>query len=507
MDKRMQHSPFERLYTADQTRRLDDRTVREFGIDGFTLMEMAAAGAANKISELHGEGSAGLYLCGKGNNAGDALAVARYLANQSHHKIYLLLLLGDDSLSADAEKNLRLLIKCKEGGADIVRLNADEIDTLPGEIHYIVDGLFGTGLKGELRSPASDWVEKANHIQVPVYAMDLPTGLNADSGEIHGTAIRATATFTFGTQKIGFYLNQADLYTGRVEKIQLPFPNYLYEEETARLISGEYTQTAPLLQRDAKHKYDGGVVHIVAGAEGLTGAAILTARSAWKQGAGAVFLYAPSSLLSVYDPTLPTIIKIPVGDESDRFFTESHCEKILENIKKKPGTLLIGPGIGKHEETGKLVKSLLSEHEGYSVIDADALSFFDHFSSVEKPKRERWILTPHIGEATSYLGGDFSNDMERLDWARSFADKVHSTLMLKGDPLFVTRPDRPPAITGYKTDMFNRAGFGDVLAGSIATRLSITHDPESAVTSALMHGYHTFKKSASNQPFSPEDLL
>ncbi len=506
MDKRIQNLQFDRLYTADQTRRLDDRTIREFGIDGFTLMELAAAGAANRISELHGEKSAGLYLCGKGNNAGDALAVARYLTNQSHHKIYLLLLLGDDSLSDDTQKNLQLLMKCKEGGADIVLLNPDK-KTIPDEIDYIVDGLFGTGLKGNLKSPASDWVNKSNSIKMPVYSMDLPTGLNPDSGNTHGTAIRATTTFTFGTNKIGFYLNQADHFTGRVEQIHLPFPNHLFEEETARLINGQYPQTAPLIQRNAKHKYDGGVVHVVAGAEGLTGAAILAARSAWKQGAGAVFLYSPQSLLPVYDLNLATIIKIPLGDDSDHFFKESHCEKILKNVKAKPGTLLIGPGIGKQEETGMLVRCLLNEHEGYSVIDADGLSFFDKFSTLKKSKRERWVLTPHIGEAKTYLDGDFSNDSERLSWAQSFADKVDSTLLLKGDPLFVARPNRPPYITGYKTNMFNRAGFGDVLAGSIATRLSITNDPETAIVSALLHGYHTFKNFTSNQPFSPEDLL
>lgn len=507
MDKHIQQSQFERLYTAQQTRRLDERTIKEFGIDGFTLMELAAAGAANKISELHKVGSTGLYLCGKGNNAGDAIAVARYLANQCHHKIYLMLLFGDESLSDDAQKNLDLLMKCNEGGADIVRLNTDDAKTLPGEIDYIVDGLFGTGLEGDLRSPDSDWVDKANTLRAPIYAMDLPSGLNAGSGKPHGTAIRATTTFTFGTDKIGFHLHQADQYTGCVELIHLPFPNHLYEEESARLISGRDPQTPSLIRRNAKHKYDGGVVHIVAGAEGLTGAAILAARSAWNQGAGAVFLYAPLSLLPIYELNLTTVIKIAVGDASESFFKEAHCETILENIKKKPGTLLIGPGIGKHTETGKLVKCLLSEHEGYSVIDADALSFFDEFSTLNSSKRKRWIFTPHIGEAKSYLGGNFSNDSERLDWARSFADTYDSTLLLKGDPLFVSHPKSPPYITGYKTDMFNRAGFGDVLAGSIASRLSVIGDPQEAAITALLHGYHTFKKFSPNQPFSPEDLL
>jgi len=506
MDKYIQNSLFERLYTSEQTRQLDDRTISEFGIDGFTLMELAASGAANKISDLHEKGSVGLYLCGKGNNAGDAIAVARYLANQADHKIYLLLLFGDDSLSENTQKNLRLLMKCKEGGADIIRLNSAD-ESLPEEINYIVDGMFGTGLKGKLSPPVSNMVNRTNSNNFPVYSMDLPTGLNADTGLTHETAIRATKTFTFGTNKIGFYLNQADHFTGTVELIPLPFPNHLFENETARLISGEQSHTLPHVKRNAKHKYDGGVVHIIAGSEGLTGAAILAAKSAWKQGAGAVLLYSPHSLLPVYDLNLTTIIKISLGDDSDHFFKEKHGDMILKNLKEKPGTLLIGPGIGKHVETGKLVRKILDEHKGYTVIDADGLSFFNEFKTLDQSKRSRWILTPHIGEAKSSLGGNFSDDSERVDWARSFADKYDVTLLLKGDPLFVARPNNPPYISGYKTDMFNRAGFGDILAGSIATKLSITKDPQAAVIGSLLNGYHTYKNFKSTKPFSPEDLI
>jgi len=506
MDKLIQISHSGRLYTAEQTRRLDSRTIRDFGIDGFTLMELAASGAANKISQLHPEGSAGLYLCGKGNNAGDAIAVARYLSNQSHHKIYLLLLFGDDSLSEDTQKNLDLLMKCKEGGADITYVNSVN-ETPLKEIDYIVDGLFGTGLKGDLRSPVYELIIGVNSLAIPIYSMDLPSGLNADTGDIHGTAIRASVTFTFGTNKIGFYLNKAAHYTGRVELIPLPFPNHLYEEEKARLIESRQTDTQTGIQRQANHKYDGGVVHIVAGSEGLTGAAILAAKSAWKQGAGAVFLYTPHPLLPVYELNLPTIIKISVGDDSDTFFKQNHCDTILKNLEKKPGTLLIGPGIGRDSDTGKLVQRLLDSHGGTSVIDADALSFFDEFKKFDKAKRSRWILTPHIGEAHSYLGGNFSNDSDRLDWACDFADTYDTTVLLKGDPLYVAHPHTPPYISGYKTDMFNRAGFGDVLAGSIATKISITNDKEAAIMESLLQGYHTFKNYSSTKPFSPEDLI
>ena len=506
MDKPNQISQSERLYTAEQTRRLDSRTVRDFGIDGFTLMELAASGAAEKISRLHSEGSTGLYLCGKGNNAGDAIAVARYLSNQSQHKIYLLLLLGDDSLSEDTKKNLDLLMKCKESGADIIPVNSIDEAPIP-VVDYIVDGLLGTGIKGELKSPLCELIDGVNALEIPVYSMDLPSGLNADSGEVHGTAIRATATYTFGTNKIGFYLNDAAHYTGRVEWIPLPFPKHLYEVESARLIDSRRSEPVPDIQRSASHKYDGGVVHIVAGSEGLTGAAILAAKSAWKQGAGAVFLYSPHSLLPVYELNLPTVIKVSIGDDSDTYFKQKHADTIIKNLEKRPGTLLIGPGIGRESDTGKLVHHILDSHEGFSVIDADALSFFDDLKNIARVKRSRWVLTPHIGEAKSFLGGDFTDDSDRLDWACNFVDTHHTTVLLKGDPLYVAHSQSPPYISGYKTDMFNRAGFGDVLAGSIATKLSITNNLQEAVINSLLQGYNTFKNYSSTKPFSPEDLL
>ncbi|MEX2463289.1 MAG: NAD(P)H-hydrate dehydratase [Balneolaceae bacterium] len=497
----------DRLYTASQTRQLDHRTIHEFGIDGFTLMEIAASGAAQQILNYQGENRTGLFICGKGNNAGDALAAARYLMNDSNHSASILLLFGDDDLSDDTQKNLNLLIKCQQAGANVTFIDSIHESDF-NKTDYIVDGLFGTGLKGDLRDPVPDLIQTVNQSGLPVYAMDIPTGLNADTGDIHGSAIKATSTFTFGTQKIGFYLNQADQYTGSIHLIPLPFPRHLYEQPSARLIRGDLTSPHSISRKGARHKYDGGVVHIIAGSEGLTGAAILAARSAWKQGAGAVFLYSPSKLMPVYDLNLPNIIKVPVGNPSDSYFREDHAETIIQSLQNKPGALLIGPGLGKNSETGKLLKKIVQSHDGFVVLDADGLSFYDQFKKVPDNRKKKWILTPHIGEAKSFLNGDFTeNDFSRHQWAQSFAENQNVTLLLKGNPLFVAQPGLESYITGYKTTMFNRAGFGDVLSGAIISILSITSNPETALISALLDGYQTYTDLDSSEPFSPEHLL
>lgn len=507
MEHQPQIPPFNRLYTSEQSRELDRQTISDFGIDGFTLMEIAASGAARRIASMQGENRTGLFLCGKGNNAGDALAVARYLVNEQNHRVTIILLFGESGLSEDCETNLQLLKKCRDAGQTIT-IEPYHGDINPNRFDYVVDGLFGTGLSGELRDPLPGLIRKINQSAALIYSMDIPTGLNGDTGNIHGSAISAHITFSFGTNKQGFYLNQGRELSGTVELVQLPFPKHLFPEPNTRLIDESLLESLHLPTREARHKYDGGVVHIIAGSSGLTGAAVMAAQSAWNRGAGAVILYSPAGLMPVYEHHLPEIIKISVGKTDDLFYKISHGDLILEHLQKKPGTLLIGPGIGKEETTGELVATILERHDGYTIVDADALFFFERIESVSPQIKRNWIFTPHIGEAKSSLNGSFTDcDAERLEWAESFTKKHQISLLLKGNPLFVTQPNEPPLITGYDTGMFNRAGFGDVLAGSAAAYLSITSSREKAIISALLDGYKRYQSADHIKPFSPEYLL
>lgn len=499
--------PYNRLFLSEQARELDRQTISDFGIDGFTLMEIAASGAARRIASMQGEHRTGLFLCGKGNNAGDALAVARYLVNEQNHSATILLLFGENGLSEDCQKNLELLKKCKDAGLNI-SMEESNGKIIPNRFDYIVDGIFGTGFKGNLQEPLIELIENVNQSTAVIYSMDIPTGLNGDSGHIHGSAISAHITFTFGTSKRGFFLNRGKEFSGTVELIQLPFPKHLFPEPDARLVDENLFASLRLPIRDARHKYDGGVVHIVAGSRGLTGAAVMAAQSAWNRGAGAVILYTPAGLMPVYEHHLPEIIKAAVGKPDDLFYKKSHSDLILKHLKKKPGVLLIGPGIGKEESTGELVTTILKTYDGTAIVDADALSFFDRFKSVSPQQKQNWIFTPHIGEAKSSLNGNFSDcDSDRLAWAKKFTDSHQISLLLKGNPLFFTQPGQSPLITGYETGMFNRAGFGDVLAGSAAAFLSITSGPEKAIISALLDGYKRYQSEDHIKPFSPEHLL
>lgn len=494
-----------KLSTAEQTRYADTQTIGEFGIDSFTLMELAASSAARHLGERTDDNKHGLYVCGKGNNAGDALAVARYLMNDRLHTVSIYFVFGEDDLSEDTAKNLALLRKLKQMGHAVYFLDSDSEFT-DHEFDYIVDGIFGTGLNSELRSPLPELIDTINELSVPLFAMDVPSGLEADSGKLLGGCVLAEATFTFGSNKVGFHLNHSSRYTGEVIYNPLPFPS-VYRKWKASLLNEKLYQSLPSSRRCAKHKYDGGVVHILAGSAGLTGAAIMAAKSAWKQGAGAVFLYAPKGLLSIYEANLPHIITVGVGDTNDEHYLLSHREMIEEKLSDKPGTLLAGPGIGREEETGKLIKTILKHHEGPAVLDADALYFWDHLQSLPPSTTENWILTPHIGEAVTSLGASFDDDADRLDWSIHFKKKNQCSILLKGNPAFACIHNGENFITAYDTSLFARAGFGDVLSGALSAFLSISGEADQAVLHALYSGYKAFEQWDQETPPGPEDLL
>lgn len=494
-----------RLTGSEQSRILDRQTIEDFGIDGFTLMEIAASSAADFIRKKEKGGKSGFYICGKGNNAGDALAAARYLADQAGHKVTIWFALGESGLSADAEKNLGLLKKLSGHNQEIIFLKEFPTADL-SSFDYVVDGLFGTGLKSGLRDPLLGIIHEINSSGNTIYAIDIPSGLNADSGAIHEACIKADYTLTFGTNKLGFYLNRGREHTGEVTYIELPFPRYLHQNK-AVLINSALQKVLPIIKRSAKHKYENGVVHVMAGSEGLTGAAIMTAKSAWKQGAGAVILYAPHKLLPVYETVLPQVIKIGVGDKEDFCFTDRHAESILHHLKQKPGVLLAGPGIGLRDDTGECLFHVLSEHEDYAVLDADALSFWDELKKLPSEKRKKWLLTPHPGEAKKFLGGSFNDDYEKLNWAGDFVGEYNCYLLSKGNPVILTSPEKEIYITEYDTTVFSRAGFGDVLAGTIACNIGINRELIHSAISALNKGYQTYLQFTPAEAFGPEHLL
>ncbi|OAN61898.1 NAD(P)H-hydrate epimerase [Balneola sp. EhC07] len=470
------------LCSAEQCRRMDERTINEFGIDGFTLMEIAGTKAAEFILSEIDYRSHGLFICGKGNNAGDALVVARILS-EKNHPVTICFVGGTDSLSKDTSKNFELLKKLK-GNITFIEWDSD-FDFR--EYDFVVDGIFGTGLSSEVKAPYHDVINGVNQSDKTVFSLDLPSGLHADTGRKMGNAVLADFTITFGALKTGFYLNEGFEHSGEIVLCELPFPNH-FKEKSAYLIHEDWFTESSINQTQREHKYDGGVLYIIAGSEGLTGAAVLAAQSAWGTGVGAVVLITPKGLLNIYEKNLTQIIKKPVGTDTDTCFSTSHFEQVQSILNEKPGSLLIGPGLGRDPETIKFVQKILSYFNGNVVIDADALFALSESDGWKKPDNANWILTPHPGELKNLLASEIQDGFDRLIQVSKTAKEKNVTILSKGFPCILGTTSGDAYLTGYDTRIFSRAGFGDILAGKVSGFLLSLKVSDSTCIKALIDG-------------------
>lgn len=490
------------LCSAEQSRFMDEKTISDFGIDGFTLMEIAGTRAADFIQSEIPSGSHGVFFCGKGNNAGDALVIARLLSQQNY-QITIYFLSGTNELSTDTQKNFELLQKLDE---KIEILNWEDFN--PTAYDFIVDGMLGTGLNSDVRPPYSDAISWINKQEFPVFALDIPTGLHADSGRILGTAVQADFTLSFGALKTGFYLNQGFDTTGEIILCELSFPNK-YKKSTAKLIDRSWVEANSAPPKEKKHKYDGGVLYIIAGSEGLTGAGILAAKSAWSAGLGAVVLITPKGLLDVYEKQLEQIIKKPVGNRDDVYFKESHFNQVMDVIRDKPGKVLIGPGLGREEETIRFTQKVLKNCKSDLVIDADGLFALSKMTKWERPKNSNWIITPHPGELKTLFNEKVDDDFDRLRLTVKKAEEEKITILSKGIPSVVGTESGDAYLTGYETRIFSRAGFGDVLAGKIGAYWLTYSSAELACFHGLLDGFEKAQQYFvdSSGSLAPVDII
>jgi NAD(P)H-hydrate epimerase len=499
------------ICTAEQSRLLDKATIEEFGISGYTLMEVAGSKTANHLLSYHGKGDHGLILCGKGNNGGDALVVARYLA-QHRIDVTLVFISGIDDLSEDADQNFRLLQKMDQHsihGDHLHFISSWQPDSLTDTYDFIVDGMLGTGLDSDLRGDYEKAVSWANECSVPKYAIDIPTGLHADRGDEMGEILQADETFTFGGLKQGFYLNEGLESTGQTTYCDLPFPNYLKEDFSTALIDSNWVDpNFPINRSPAQHKYEAGVLYVIAGSEGLTGAAIMAAKSAWAEGIGAVILICPRGLLSIFETNLTQIITRPVGKEHDFHFTGEHCDKIVDIIEEKPGKIIFGPGIGRADETVRLTHNLLDQYSGDMLIDADGLWCLAQ-RDWKVGDDQNLILTPHPGELGRLLGKKVKDDYDRLQKVRQFARNQGVYLLSKGYPIILATPDNTSYLSDYDTRKFSRAGFGDILAGKIGAFWTLCNRASQACWHGLLNGQkklNQLKHDDSDTQHWPEPL-
>jgi NAD(P)H-hydrate epimerase len=440
------------------------------------LMERAGFAVAVAAADMGvGYGDRVTVLAGRGNNGGDGYVAARYLAGRGAQVTVRSLGLPKGDYSP-ARKAGTAAVKA---GVSVIELGD------PAPCDFVVDALFGVGFRGTLPEVAVPWTE----LDVAVLAVDVPSGLDALTGKISGPAFTADVTVTFGAAKTGHYLAEGPERSGelRVADIGLgdPFPELLLCEEV----------DAPLPMRDRRaHKWSAGSVAVVGGSPGITGAAMLAARSALNAGAGAAAIVCPGGLQPIYAALDPGVMTVGVGD-ADRF-TAVDVASVLKAAERYD-VLVVGPGLGAVEPG--FVAGLIAGWDSALVLDADGLNALGAPTELAV-RTAPTVVTPHRGEFTRLTGEDAGYDS-----ARRLANDAGITVLLKGNPTFVTDGTETWVVNTGGPELAT-IGTGDVLAGMIGAYAAAGLPGPVATRSGAYHHGMAGARLAQTQVVTATDL-
>ncbi len=481
------------LVSASQMREMDRKTIEDFGLPGMVLMETAARGAIDALyAQVPGLASKSIAVfAGKGNNGGDGFVMARWLLAQGAANVRVYLLANREDIKGDARTNLELLYKM---GAPVIELpDQAAFGKKKKSIasHGVwIDAILGTGLASPLEGYFKAVVEFLNQQPGVKFAVDIPSGLFADTGQ-GGVVFKADATATMGAVKIGMAQEPGASLCGKITVVDIGIPPHVTQSvkpDTFLLSRQNAAQMLP--RRDlAAHKGNTGHVLVVAGSPGKTGAAALAANAAMRAGAGLVTVATPKSLGPVAEALAVEPMTLYLPETGDHFLGEDAAKPLLAALEGKVA-LALGPGLGTGKQTEKLVGILLEKAKIPIVADADALNCLAKNPGILKKVKAPVILTPHPGEMARLSGlstGQIQSD--RIQCARDFAvaNKVH--LVLKGARTVIAHPDSTVFVNPTGNSGMASGGMGDVLTGVIAAFIAQGCPPENAARLGVyLHG-------------------
>lgn len=488
-----------KVVTAEEMRSIDRRTIEEYGIPGPVLMERAGLSVALRIRELY-EKRKVIVLAGGGNNGGDGIVVARDLFSRGWN-VRVLLLAREGKLSPDCLLQYRIAGKT---GVPIEFRKAVTSKDLHSAV--VVDAILGTGINKPVTSPVSDIMGFLNKSDCQVISVDIPSGLSADTGAIMGEAVRADFTVTFGLPKAGHLLHPGAEYTGKLFVEDIGFPPELLRSESLKIQTFERDDAAALLpERPAySHKGDYGHVLVVAGSRGKTGAALMTAKSCLRSGAGMVTIGVPESLADIFQSRVTEEMILPLPDTGSGILSEKAYPEIADFLNRRGDVLAVGPGLTSGAHISNLMERLLTTITVPAVLDADALNALSGKRAILKKAKAPLVLTPHPGEmarlnreaegkAQGAKGSDSDLrakvEQDRINSARSFAEDTGTYLVLKGVPTVISEPEGRTFLNTTGNPGMATAGSGDVLTGVIAAFLGQGLNPiDAALLGVYLHG-------------------
>jgi ADP-dependent NAD(P)H-hydrate dehydratase / NAD(P)H-hydrate epimerase len=451
----------EPLLEAGETKELDRWAIQEKGIAASELMERAGEGLAGVVARRAPAGRIAI-VCGKGNNGADGVVAARLL-RQAGRDVEVLLVWPAEWMGEEAQAQLKRLPGAPPLAFEAGRLN---------RTHMIVDALLGTGSSGFPREPADKVIEEMEAAKAPVVAADVPSGVDASTGEVAGSAVHCVATATFHRPKLGLFVRPGKAYAGEVEVIDIGIPRGGPVRPEAGLIGSAVLREVP--RRGAEStKFTSGNVFIIGGSRGLTGAPCMSALAAMRSGAGYVTVGAPASLELSFTVRLLEAMMVGLPEDGDGHLDPAGVEPVLEAVGRADAVVL-GPGLSKDPDAQALVRAVAPRIDVPLLIDADGINALaGHFEDVLRQRRWPTVLTPHAGELGRLLGVD-SKDVERarLRHAREAAARSKAFVVLKGDDTLVVAPSGRVAVSHGGAPALATAGTGDVLSGVIGAMLA-----------------------------------
>lgn len=449
-----------KVVTSQEMARIEKKSIDE-GASAEEYMMQAAEGIAVYFIRYMEERQAGTkvnLLIGKGNNGGDAYAVGAILLKKGYDVKAFCCFSNKECGSLNQKQHQRFL---EEGGQVILCTSAREFQ--PYTHAPIIDGLLGTGFAGQTEGVLKELIDTANSSSLPIFAIDIPSGLDGNSGRAQGSVIVAQVTYYLGLPKIGFFLRDGYEKVGVLQRVDFGMQQQYIDaaHSLGFLLAEEHMPTLLPKVHRTRHKYQRGYVIALAGSKGMPGAALLTCLATLRAGAGIVRLFHPEGMEEVLSSSFEELIKTPWSTTNDHaLFKEA----------ERAGSAVIGPGLGKIQEVQEEVIKLLSRIKIPCVIDADALEVFAKHITTYPPSV---VLTPHRQELLRCL--DSTRDVteeELFVLSQKFAEQKKVTIVLKGAPSYIFHPQTPLLIVPRGDPGMATAGSGDVLAGMIGAFLA-----------------------------------
>ncbi|MFL6618051.1 MAG: NAD(P)H-hydrate dehydratase [Povalibacter sp.] len=435
------------VHTAAQVRALDRHAIDDLGIPGYMLMTTAGEAALHALRSCWPAAQKVVILCGPGNNGGDGYVLAR-LARVQRLDVQVVPLSDPRELQGDA---LRAWQDFSTAGGRTLEWSSDCLEGA----ELVVDAIFGTGLSRRLSEEMISRIARINECRAPIFALDIPSGLDADTGQIHGESIHAERTLSFLGLKLGFYLGEGPNCTGVVmfDDLDLPKDAFAHVPASAMRIGEDALARLLPRRRRTTHKGQQGHVLIIGGGIGMSGAARLAGEAALRVGAGLVTVATHPDNVAAVVTQRPELICKGVRQAED-----------LGPLISRADVIAVGPGLGQDEWAQALVSSIFAS-DLPMIIDADGLNLL-----AQSPCRgEHRILTPHPGEAGRLLGiSNAQVQSDRLGAARAIVDRYGGTVVLKGAGTLVIERDQLPSICDQGNPGMASPGMGDVLTGVIA---------------------------------------